>query len=133
MSWDANLAAADAAVAGYFDEQVFTAIAMARPARDVNALPQADATRPSFEFRGTLEFDPQMTAIGSTQFPTSNSPADRHVSKVCLTALASAWPWMPRQDDQIAMGDQRYALASAPDRDGTDRVVMWLNRVKAPA
>lgn len=131
MGWDSNLAAADAAVAGYFDTQVFTAHAMTKPLRDVNALPQADPTRPAFEFMGSIELDPDMTALGTPQFPTPSSPGDRRVAKICLTALSVGWPWMLRQGDQLETGGARYALSAAPDRDGTDRIVLWLNKVAA--
>jgi hypothetical protein len=130
VSWSSNLAAVDAAVAGYFDETLVTAVAMKKPAREVNAQPVPDESRASFAFMATIEIDPQMDAIGMTMRPTSSSDGNRHTAKICLTALATIFPWMPRQGDRLVVGDVTYSIASAPDRDGTDRVVIWLNKAR---
>ena len=141
MSWDSNLAAVEAAVAGYFDTQAFAAYAMRKPTLAVNKTIEPDPARPSFEFMGTLELDPGLNALGSTENATSGSIGDRQVARVCLTALSSAWPWMPRQGDIILhrpivagvptdVGATRYAISAALDRDGSDRIVAWLNKAK---
>jgi hypothetical protein len=142
MSWASNLAAADAAVAGYFDQDICEAIAMTKPARSVNAAAALDVSRPSFLFVGTIELDPDMTALGTTENPTTRSPGDRKVAKVCLSALVTGpvtmvetselvtgWPWMLRQGDQVLCAGVRYQISASPDRDGTARLVLWLNKV----
>jgi hypothetical protein len=129
MSWSDNLAAVDHAVAGYFDEQCVKAIPMAKPARQVNAALVADPSRQSFDFMATIELDPGMDAIGTTMRPNANSDGSRHVAKVCLTALSSCWPWMPKQNDRLECDGVLYTITAAPDRDGTDRVAYWLNKV----
>lgn len=128
MNWDSALAAADAVAAGYFDTQVFVITPMAKPARDVNAKPQPDPSRAAFEFRGTLESDPELNELGANRNAGSRSDGSRNVSRLCLTALATGWAYLPRQGDLLESGDQRYSVAASPDRDGTDRVVLWLNK-----
>lgn len=130
MSWDDNLAATDALVAGYFDTQEFTAIAAAKPGLDVNARDQADSSRPSFTFMGTLETDPMLNDVGTTERANSRTDGARNVHRQCLTALSTNWPWMLKQGDFVARGGKLFKLAQSPDRDGTDRVVLWLNSVR---
>ncbi|GGF56682.1 hypothetical protein GCM10007301_15460 [Azorhizobium oxalatiphilum] len=129
MGWNDALAAADRAVASYFDTTDFTATGMTKPERAVNADGVVDSARPAFDFKGTLEKAPEFSAFDTTSRP---SPADRNIRKVdriCLTADSTAWPWMPKQGDRIRSASALYALAAEPDNDGTRRVALWLNRI----
>lgn len=130
MGWDSNLAAMDAVVAGYFDEEAFSAVGMRKPPRDVNALWQQDPDRPSFDFFGSVETDTELGDIGRTGNASAKSLADRMTAKTCLTALCTGWAWQVRQGDQILrhQDGSRFTVATAPERDGTDRLVLWLNR-----
>ena len=130
MNWDAALAAADLVTASFFDTTAFRAIPMARPPLQVQADFRPDPDRERFNFMGTIELDPSVNAIGSTEHSTSRSLGDRKVARICLSALATGWPWMLRQGDLLESGGNRYKVSAAPDRDGTDRVVIWLNRVQ---
>lgn len=130
MGWDSNLAAVDALVAGYFDAQVFVIKPMAKPARDVNAVAQPDPSREPFEFRGTLEMDPELNDLGPNRNAASRTNGARNVARLCLTALATGWPWQPKQSDMLESNGQRYLVATI-DRDGTDRIVLWLNKAQS--
>lgn len=130
MSWDRNLDALDRLMAGHFDTQAFAIYPMAKPVRDVNAASQPDASREAFEFRGTLEADTELNDLGPNRNASSRTDGARHVARLCLTALATDWPWLPRQGDQIEDCSQRYVVAASPDRDGTDRIVIWLNKAR---
>ena len=131
MSFANDLAAADDAVAGYFDEPGFTAVPMARPARAVNAGEVPDETRAAFHFAGTLDTAPEFTAFASGNRPTAADRQVRQISRICLSALSTGWPWIPRQGDRIRTASALYMLAASPDTDGTARIVMWLNKVSA--
>lgn len=130
MSWDDALAAADRVAAGIFDTPGFTAVPMRQPERAANATPIADPDRVAFGFAGTLESAPELSALANSNAPRPADRAVRHVAKTCLTALASGWPWLPRQGDRIRAPDGAlYQLAAAPDSDGTARLAFWLNRL----
>ena len=131
MSFANDLAAADGAVAGYFDEPGFTAVPMARPARAVNAGEVPDETRTAFDFAGTLDTAPEFTAFASGNRPTATDRQVRQISRICLSALTTGWPWIPRQGDRIRTASALYMLAASPDTDGTARIVMWLKRISA--
>lgn len=130
MSWSANLAAVDAAVAGYFDGDACTAVAMTKPLRSVNAEAAPDPSRESFDFLGTIEIEPSFQDISSGGGrPSAGDRQFRQVSQTCLTALTTGWPWVPRQGDQVVCAGQRYSVVASPDRDGTGRIALWLNKV----
>lgn len=129
MSWDEALATTDAAVASYFDTVAFTAIGMATPPRAVNADAAPDASRPAFDFFGTLESEPQFTSFDRNNQPTAADRSIRQVMRLCLTASTAGWPWVPRQGDRIRSATALYAVSANPDSDGTQRVAFWLNRV----
>ncbi|MBS9720180.1 hypothetical protein JYU29_05700 [Tianweitania sp. BSSL-BM11] len=143
MSWDSALAAADLAVARYFDTHDFVLIPMAKPDREVNAVASEDPGRKAFEFKGSIEADPELNEIGNNRNASSRSGGARNVARLCLTALTAApvsledgtilpvWPWQPRQGDHIEQPGQRYVIAASPDRDGTDRLVLWLNKARS--
>lgn len=129
MSWSDNLAAVDAAVAGYFDEEACTAIPMAKASANAQIAP--DPSREAFEFLATIETEPSFNSLVGAGGPKGDDRQFRHVAKVCLTALTTDWPWMLKQGDHIDCAGTRYSVAAAPDRDGTPRVAVWLNRVKS--
>lgn len=129
MSWDEALATTDAAVASYFDTAAFTAIAMATPPRAVNADAAPDASRPVFDFVGTLEIEPQFAAFARNDQPSAADRSVRQINRLCLTATTTGWPWVPRQGDRIRSATALYAVSANPDSDGTARVAFWLNRV----
>ncbi|MBB3771531.1 hypothetical protein FHS55_002130 [Angulomicrobium tetraedrale] len=130
MSWDDDLARGDAAVAGYFDTGSFTAIPMCKPGLAVNAsADEADPTRESFVFAGSLEFGPEMSAMTGARTAGAQDRNVRQVFRACLTALATGWPWVPRQGDRIEAGTTLYLVAANAERDGTGRLVFWLNGV----
>lgn len=129
MTWDAALARADAATAAYFDTQAFVAVAMTKPARQVNAVDVVDPARPEFPFMGSLDLAPEFTAFATSNRPNAGDRNMRQVTRICLTALTSAWPWMLRQGDRIRSADALYVVAATPDSDGTARVAVWLNKV----
>lgn len=129
MTWDAALARADAATAAYFDTQAFVAVAMTKPARQVNAADIEDASRPAFTFMGSLDLAPEFSAFATANRPNASDRQTRQVTRICLTALSSAWPWMLRQNDRIRSADALYVVAAAPESDGSARVALWLNKV----
>ncbi len=116
-------------VSAYFDTTPFTLTGMTRPTRQVNAPEVADLERPVFEFAGILHFDPDFSTLDRRAQPSAADRNMRQVSRICLTALCTAWPWQPRQGDRVQGADGLYVLASNPDRDGTGRIVIWLNKV----
>ena len=129
MSWSESMEANDLAVAAYFDDVEFMAIAMRRPERDVNGGVSLDPDRSAFPFLGSIDVEPSFNQIGSSERPSAGSFGDRRVSKTCLTAHVADWPWMLRQGDHIEGNDERYMVAANPDRDGSNRVAVWLNKV----
>ncbi|MEP9378391.1 hypothetical protein ABLE91_16870 [Aquabacter sp. CN5-332] len=131
MGWDDELAAADAAVAGYFDTLSFTAVGMTRPPRASNAAAIVDPARPAFGFLGTLESAPEFTSFADSNRPTAGDRSVRQITRICLTALTTGWPWVPRQDDRIRSAVALYQVAANPDCDGTARVAIWLNKVSS--
>ena len=128
MSWSDNLATVDAAVAGYFDEDACLAIPMAKAS--ANAQIDLDPSRDGFAFLATIETEPSFNSMIGGGNPKGDDRQFRAVAKVCLTALVTAWPWILRQGDHIECNGVRYAVAAAPDRDGTPRIAVWLNKVK---
>lgn len=131
MSWDEDLARVDLMTAGYFDTVECTAVAMTKPARAVNAEAGPDESRPGFSFMASIETGPEFSSLAGANRPTPADRSIRQVNRACLTALASAWPWMLRKDDRVSAGDVLYQVAADPDDDGTARVVIWLNRISA--
>lgn len=129
MSWSDNLAGTESAVAAYFDDVPFTAVGMKKPARDVNGSMAPDPDRPAFDFMGSVDSEPSFNQIGSSGRTSASSMGDRQVARTCLTALARDWPWMVRQGDAIKSAGQNYKVVATPDRDGSDRIVIWLNKV----
>ena len=129
MGWDEHRDLMEGVVSAYFDTTPFTLTRMTKPVRQVNAPEVVDPETPAFEFSGILHFDPDFSTLDRRSDP---SPADRNirqVSRICLTALCTAWPWQPRQGDRVQGPAGLYVLASNPDRDGTGRIVIWLNKV----
>jgi len=124
MNWDDHLDRLDALVATHFDTASCTALAMTRPERAVNGDMVADAARAPFTFKGTLETSPELKTLGPSE------PL-RQVTRICLSALAEGWSWVPRQGDRIIIDGALYQLASNPERDGTRRLAFWLNRISA--
>ncbi|WP_323011115.1 hypothetical protein [Paracoccus sp. (in: a-proteobacteria)] len=129
MGWDEHREMMESVVAAYFDTTPFTLTGMTKPARQVNAVEVVDLERPAFEFRGTLHLDPEFSTLDRRAQPSAADRNIRQVSRICLTALHKAWPWQPRQGDRVQGPDGLYVLASNPDRDGTGRIVIWLNKV----
>lgn len=129
MSFDTDLAAADAAAAGTFDVPGFTAVALMRAGLAVNAGEIPDPSRPTFDFAGTLDSAPEFTAFADGNRPTASDRQVRQISRICLSALSTGWPWVPRQGDHIRTATALYRLAASPDTDGTARIVMWLTRI----
>lgn len=128
MSWDDDFARMDEVAAAYFDSPGFEAVAMRKPAPNANYEP--DASRLSFDFAGTLETAPSFSTIAGGEAPRPSDRSFRAVSKICLTALTTTWPWVPRQGDRIRHGLALYQVAADPERDGsTDRLAFWLNKV----
>lgn len=131
MGWDDDLARADLTTAAYFDTVECTAVAWTKPERAVNHIPGPDESRPGFTFFASIETGPEFSSFAGANRPT---PADRNirqVNRVCLTALATAWPWMLRKDDRVSTGDALYQVVADPERDGTARVAVWLNQISA--
>ncbi|OYX85629.1 MAG: hypothetical protein B7X99_10095 [Rhizobiales bacterium 17-65-6] len=129
MSFADALAAADSAAAGFFDMPGFTALPMARPERASNAPLMPDTSREAFGFSGSLDIAPEFTAFTTGNRPTAADRQVRQISRICLSALSTGWPWVPREGDRIRTATALYALAASPDTDGTARIVMWLNRI----
>lgn len=119
-----------ASVAGYFDSPVFEAVAMRKPPNVPNGNYEPDLSRLSFDFNGTLETAPSLSAMLNSREPKPGDRSIRAVTKICLTALTTGWPWVPKTGDRIRVGDALYQVAFDPDRDGsTDRFAFWLNRI----
>lgn len=131
MSWDEDLARADLAAAAYFDTVECTAVAMTKPPRAVNAEAGPDESRPGFTFMASIESAPEFSSLAGANRPTPADRSVRQVNRICLTALASGWPWMLRQGDRVKAGTALYQVAADPDDDGTARVAVWLNRLSA--
>ncbi len=131
MGWDDALAASDAAVAAYFDTLKFDAVGMATASRAVNAPTTTDPDRPRFEFFGSLDVEPEMSAVSNSSRPNAGDRSIRHISRICLTADTSKWPWMLRQGDRVRTPTAVYMVAVNPDSDGTARVAIWLNKVSS--
>lgn len=129
MSFTDDLATTDAAAAGYFDVPGFTAVAMMRPPLAVNAGEMPDPSREAFDFAATLDTAPEFTAFADGNKPTATDRQVRQISRICLSALSTGWPWIPRQGDHIRTATALYRLAASPDTDGTARLVMWLTRI----
>lgn len=129
MSWDDALARTDEACARHFDTVACSAIAMCKPERAANAPEGPDPSRPGFGFSASIEFAPELNAMSGAR---SSGAADRNVrqvTRVCLTAVTTGWPWMLRQGDRVRTADALYQIAANPDQDGTARVALWLNRI----
>lgn len=129
MSFADDLAATSKVVAGYFDAPGFTAVPVARPGLAVNALEVRDTSREEFSFSGSLRAASEFTAFADGNRPTAGDRQVRQISRICLSALSTGWPWVPRQGDHIRTASALYRLAASPDSDGTARLVMWLNRI----
>lgn len=138
MNFDGALAAADRVAAAVFDARWFTATRMRPPGLEVNAPPVADTAVPPFVFRGSLDEMPRLSPTGMSgrdHFEAQGLGA-RTGGRLCLTALAADWPWMPASGTLIeawpglpgAGVAERLTVAFQPERDGTRRVVLWLNR-----
>lgn len=127
MGWNDAKALMQSVVAGYFDTTPCTAVAMRKPAP--NADYEADASRLSFDFLGTIDLAPEMTSALDSRRPQPSDRNIRLVSKICLTALTTEWPWVLKQGDRIQSGSVIYQVAAAPENDGSDRVAVWLNRI----
>ncbi|WAC26420.1 hypothetical protein [Ancylobacter sp. SL191] len=131
MSWDDALARADEACAAYFDTVAFTVVPMRKPGRDVNGALEPDPTRPGFSFHGSLDTAPELNAFAGSRSGGADERSRRQVSRVCLTALMTGWPWTPKQDDRLRTESALYQLVAAPETDGSGRAVLWLNRISA--
>ena len=137
MGFAPNLAAVDAAVASYFDTRLFTATRMVQPARAVNAFAAPSTVDLPFAFAGTIEAEPRLSAIAREQYAQPSTDTNRQTLRLCLTALATGWPWMPRKGDRIdawpgsiGVGTaERFELVQGADQDGSARVVLWLTRL----
>lgn len=130
MGWDEALARSDAVAAAYFDTVSFEAIGMAA-GRAVNAPASPDPARPRFSFKGSLDIEPELSAVSNSSRPNAGERSIRHISRICLTAEISAWPWLLRQGDHVRIAGALYAVAVNPDSDGTARVAIWLNKVSS--
>ena len=131
MAWDDDLAATDAAVAGYFDTVAFTAVPMTKPPRAANAEPIPDTDRSAFDFFGSLDIEPEFSSLSSANRPSPGDRQIRSVRRLCLTALTTAWPWLLRQGDHVRTASALYVVAAVPDQDGTPRMAYWLNKVSS--
>lgn len=127
MGWDADRAKLARAVSGYFDTARCTATGMRKAGP--NADYEVDPARVGFTFFGTIDLSPEMTPATDANRPRPSDRNIRLVSRVCLTALTTHWPWQLRQGDRVACAGVLYQVAAAPERDGSDRVAIWLNRL----
>jgi hypothetical protein len=129
VDWASARAFTEQACAEIFDYKVFTATGMRKPARDVNASAAPDPDRPAFDFMGSVDSEPSFNQIGSSARTSASSFGDRQVARTCITALARDWPWMIQQGDTIVGAEQQYRVVATPDRDGSERVAIWVNKV----
>lgn len=127
MAWDDALARTDEACARHFDTVACSAIAMHRLGPNTDFAP--DTSRASFGFSASLESSPELSAMADANRPRPSDRNIRQVTKTCLTAVTTGWPWMLRQGDRVQVGPVVYQVAANPDQDGTVRVAIWLNRI----
>ncbi|WP_318558178.1 hypothetical protein [Pseudorhizobium pelagicum] len=126
MSWSDHLAAADIAVASYFDETPCR-LQPRTKGLSVNYADVDDPDRTAFDFLGTIDLEPPADRL------TRHMSADPGVRNgtvsydAVLTALTTLWPYEPKRGDHLISGGVTWKIA-ANEKDGSDRPAWYLNK-----
>lgn len=128
MSWDENLAAADLAVADYFDQGACTLLPTA-PGPTANYKRGPDPNRQPFDFLATIELEPPSDRI-ARHLSSDTGIRNGTVSyDAVMTALISSWPYLPQRDDQVAVDGVAAWKIVAKEQDGSLRPAWYLARI----
>lgn len=127
MSWNDDLAMTDAIVAGYFDGDACTLLPRAGGV-GVNHRRQDDSEREAFSFMGSIDQQPSGDLMARYRSGDPTSGKTNPYFDAVLTALVSAWPWVPRKDDHVLCNGVTWAIM-AEATDGSARHAWYINKV----
>ena len=129
MTWDANLAEADAVAAAYFDTIAFRLVPM-REGVGPNAPRRAEEDRAVFDFMGSLDLNPPAVQSGFQQ-QAGGAGREGVQHEAVITAMATGWAWLPRALDRIeGLADGQAWQVAARPRNDHGRIVIAVARAK---
>jgi len=124
--WQAALQRLDETVQATFDDVACTMKPRAAGV-GVNHGRQDDPSRVPFGFFGSIDLQPSGDLMARNRSADPSTGKANPYFDAVLTALVTAWPWLPRKDDHvIADGVTWKIMAEATD--GGDRRAWYINR-----
>lgn len=128
MSWNDDFAAAEQAVADYFDEVALSLQPM-KVGLTVNHPAGSDPDRDQFDFLGSIDLEPPSDRI-ARHLSSDTGIRNGTVSyDAVLTAHIGAWPYIPKRGDFVSAPGQLWKI-EAKEEDGGLRPAWYLSRVK---